>query len=114
LSVSPDKAYISQWGATGVDGSIAVLDLTSWEIQQTISTGSGTEQMLQVDGLIYAVNSGGFGRDSLLLGIDPNSNTIISETAVGDNPGSLVAGDSGNIWTIGRGHTENFYDQRIP
>ncbi|MBR9921324.1 MAG: hypothetical protein GYB31_10835 [Bacteroidetes bacterium] len=114
LGVSTSKAYVSQWGATGTDGSIAVVDLASGGIDRLIETGQGTERMLLLDDRVFVVNEGGFGRDSVVSVINPASDEIVDEFIVGDNPTSILADADGVIWTLGRGYTANFSNPDDP
>lgn len=114
LGIDDSKAYVSQWGSTGTNSGIAVVDLQSNAITKQIPLGQGSERMLLVGGLVYVVNEGGFGRDSMLSVIDPAIDEVLFEVEVGENPTSLVAGADGSIWTIGRGYTANWYDPNDP
>jgi hypothetical protein len=64
-------AYISQWGADGLTGSLAKIDLNTRKVVGTIPTGTGPEQMvLRNDHSILVANSGGYGVDSTISQID--------------------------------------------
>ncbi len=69
LPLDNDYAYVTQWGAGGVNGSVAKIDLRSNQIIKTIPTGAGPEKMLLADGNLWVVNSGGFGVDSTVAHI---------------------------------------------
>ena len=101
-------AFVSQWGATGTDGSVAVVNTDNYTVTSTIPTGSGAETMLLVGDELWVANSGGFGRDSTISIIDVNSHAIKETIVVGDNPNSLVQDSDGNIWVICAGYAHNF------
>ena len=62
---NPNVAFVSQWGADGLSGSLAVVDLNNNMVIKTIPTGSGPEKMLALNSdVLYVANSGGYGVDS--------------------------------------------------
>jgi len=87
-----NTALISQWGADGLTGSVAKVDLTTRQILHTIPTGKGPEKMIrQTDGLIAIANSGGFGLDSTLSILNADNTAESNRIVVpGKNPGSLL------------------------
>ncbi len=69
LGLDDNYGYVSQWGADGVSGSVAKVDLRTNKIIKTIPTGAGPEKMLISDGFLWVANSGGFGVDSTVAHI---------------------------------------------
>lgn len=108
LPVSENKAYVSQWGADGLTGSVAVVNLQTNLVEKTIPTGSGPEQMLLTGGRLYVANSGGGfgGIDSTIAVIDIVTENVISKIKVGINPNSLVMDKNGAIWAGCSGFTD--------
>lgn len=106
LAVGNDKAFVSQWGANGVDGSVAVVDLSSLTVVNTIPCGAGPENMVQVGDKVYVANVGGFDRDSTVTVIDVNSESVVSTIVAGDNPQSFVIDNIGSLWVLSRGYTD--------
>jgi DNA-binding beta-propeller fold protein YncE len=92
LPLSPDIALISQWGADGLTGSVAKVDLRSRQVVQTIPTGKGPEKMLlQADGTVLVPNSGGFGVDSTVSVLSIGATAELGRTSVpGKNPGTTA------------------------
>jgi DNA-binding beta-propeller fold protein YncE len=69
-------AYVSQWGADGLTGSLAKVDLATRKVVGTIPTGNGPEQMiLRDDHTLLVANSGGYGVDSTVSVIDLTTGT---------------------------------------
>lgn len=95
LPLDNDFAYVSQWGANGLDGSVARVNLHTNEIVGTIPTGHGPDKMLRhPDGLVYVPNSGGFGLDSTISIINPAIDQELQRIAVpGKNPGTVAVGN---------------------
>jgi DNA-binding beta-propeller fold protein YncE len=112
LPVSNDKAFVTQWGADGLTGSVALVNLKTFTVEKTIPTGSGPEKMLQIGDRLYVANSGGGfgGIDSTLAVIDLTLESFLYKITVGKNPNSLVVDKNGAIW-VG---TSGFYDWSNP
>lgn len=107
LPISDTKAVVSQWGANGLDGSLAIVDLTTLAVTKTIAVGKGPEKMILEKGKIYVALSGGFGDDKRIAVFNPTSETVENYIELaGDNPTSIVADAGGNLWAICRGATD--------
>ena len=106
LGVADNKAYVSQWGATGLDGSVKVVNLESNSIESSIATGVGPERMVQIANKVYVANSGGFGVDSLISVIDVNSNTVVESIEVAKSPVGIVVDKNQDLWVLSRGVTD--------
>ena len=103
ISADASKAYLTDWGADGVTGTVKVIDLTTYEVIKTIPVGEGPNQLLQVNDRAYVANGGGFGHDSTVMVLDTQTDTVVDTITVGDNPSSLVFDANGNIWVAGGG-----------
>ncbi len=92
LPLNNDLALISQWGADGLTGSVAKVDLRTLNIVQNIPTGKGPDKMIrQADGLVVVPNSGGFGVDSTVSFLNLGSTAELDRLTVpGKNPGALA------------------------
>lgn len=99
LPLDDNTALVSQWGADGLTGSVAIVDLATRQITQTIPTGKGPEKMIrQANGLVVVANSGGFGVDSTVSILNIANLIETNRLAVpGKNPGSLVEWASGPV-----------------
>ncbi len=106
VGLSATKGYLSDWGDDRVTGTVKVLDLINYSVIQTISAGQGTDKLFLDGEILYAVNAGGFGRDSTVIAINTNTDKIINTFIVGDNPNSLQKDKEGNIWIATSGHTQ--------
>ncbi|HAA13764.1 MAG TPA: hypothetical protein DCE41_19560 [Cytophagales bacterium] len=105
LGVSDTKGYVTDWGVDGVNGTVKVIDLTTYEVTATIETGQGANNLILVDDQVYVVNGGGFGRDNSITVINPSTDAVASTITVQDNPNSLQIDSDGNIWVTASGHT---------
>jgi len=111
LPVSPGIAWVSQWGADGFEGSIAVVDLTSNTVLRTIPVRPGPEEMIIQNGNVYVANSGGFLLDSVVTKIDIETEAILKEIEVGLQPQSITIDVNRSIWVMTRG-VQNFNESR--
>jgi hypothetical protein len=100
LGINDSKAYISQWGKNGVNGSIAVVDLSTNIIIKTLSTGAGAEKMTKINDNVYVVNSGGFGNDSTVAVVNSVTDELVAKIKVGFNPQTLVTDKNNKIWVL--------------
>ncbi|MBU2916269.1 YncE family protein [Reichenbachiella agariperforans] len=105
LGINASKGYVSDWGADGSTGTIKVIDLTTNTVTKTISTGSGTNQLVLVGNHVFAANSGGWSNDNSVVVIDADTDEIIETITVGDNPSTLVVDEDNDVWTTGAGQT---------
>ena len=106
LPISNQKAYISTWGEGGIEGSVAVLNTTDNTITTTIDVGSGAEKMYfrEDDNKLFVANNGGFSRDSVVSVLDTNTDELVSNIVIGDNPESIVEDKNGTIWVLASGY----------
>jgi DNA-binding beta-propeller fold protein YncE len=107
LPISNDIAYVSQWGADGVTGSVARIDLNTNKVVNTTLVGSGPEKMvfLEQSRYLFVANSGGYGVDSTVasIAVDNNDQLVSRHVIPGQkNPCCLtVHSQSGfNPWYV--------------
>ena len=98
LGLTDQKAYVTQWGADGLTGSVAVVDLETSSVTKTIPTGRGPERLLNVQGTVYVVCGGGYGVDNRVTVIDADSDAVITNITVGDSPNSIQLDANYNVW----------------
>ncbi|MGB0840384.1 MAG: YncE family protein [Chitinophagales bacterium] len=105
LGINEQKAYVSQWGDGGVNGSIAVVDLITFSITKTISTGKGAEKMQLINEQVFVACEGGFDTDNVVSVVNTNMDELLTNITVGDNPNSLQVDNAGNLWVLCAGKT---------
>ena len=103
--IDNNKAYISQWGSDGTTGSVAVIDLTTNTITNTIATDAGAGRMLRVGNEIWVACSGGFGTANSIEVIDTETDALITSITVGFNPNSLQLDANNKVWAVCSGNT---------
>jgi uncharacterized secreted protein with C-terminal beta-propeller domain len=99
LAIDTNKAYISQWGTDLLSGSIAVLDLNTNTISQTIrNLGKGAERMLFHNNKLYVTMVGGLETDHKIIVINTQTDQVEDSILVADAPNSLQLAADGSIW----------------
>ncbi len=95
------KGYVSDW----FDNNVKIIDLGTNSISGSIPTGSGPEQMVLIDSLLFVANVGGWGNDSTVTVINTNTDAVISSIAVGLNPNSMAVDNNGILYVLCGGST---------
>lgn len=90
-----NKGYVTCWGdgTVATDDYIAVINLTTYQVESTIPMPEGVEHIEEINGKLYVANQGGYGYGTTLSVVDiatQNVNTI----TVGDIPNSIVTKDN--------------------
>jgi YVTN family beta-propeller protein len=96
------KAYVCSF-----DGTVAVIDTSSLEIEKFITVGRNPDGIAVVNNKIYVSNSGGLDAPNYgttLSVIDAEADTVLRTIAVGKNPFSLVPDKYGDLYVISRGN----------
>lgn len=83
------KAYVTCWGNDDTGAYLAVIDMESYEVENTISLSSGVEQIYEKDNKLYVLHMGGFNTNNILSVYDIATETI-EEVEVGNSPSELV------------------------
>jgi YVTN family beta-propeller protein len=98
LGISRVKAYVSDWGADGLTGTIKVIDLAANRVVKTVRVGRGPNRMCLLNNRVYVANSGGFGSDNTISVLDANSDEVLRTITTADNPNSIDSDVNGNLW----------------
>lgn len=87
LVTDDSTAWVTQWGAGGLDGSVAKVNLNTLQVLKTIKLGNGPEKIARDGDRLYIPNSGGFGVDSTVSVLNLTTETEETRIAVaGKNP----------------------------
>ena len=98
--------YKSNAFITSYDGTVAVMDTTSFNISKYITVGRNPEQLVVANNKLYVANSGGlsFGDpDKTVSVIDLASLSETKKITVTANPVSLVADGYDNVYVLSLG-----------
>jgi hypothetical protein len=84
--------FVSCWGdpVNSLDDYVAVVDLATNLITNTISVAEGPERMIEKNGKIYVAHFGGYGFGATVSIIDAFTLMVLSTIDVGDVPNSLA------------------------
>ncbi len=105
IIVNEHLAYVSDL----YEPFIWMLDLDAMEISGKIQTGKAVENMLLVQGKVYACNwtsLNAYDNTSVQV-IDIENNTLINEIPVVKEPNSIILDDDGFIWVLSSGGYAN-------
>ncbi|WP_069659828.1 YncE family protein [Arcticibacter eurypsychrophilus] len=99
-----NKAFISSY-----DGTVAVMDTTSLEIEKYITVGRNPEEMAIANDKLYVANSGGLSYetgnyDKTVSVIDLNTLTEIKKITVVDNPRYVTKDQYGDVYVLSSGN----------
>lgn len=100
LGISATKGYVTQWGSSGANKGVKIIDLSSNASTGLISTGSGPESMAMAGNFVYVANSGGFASDSTVTVINSTTDAVATTIKVGDAPNSVAVDKNGKIWVL--------------
>lgn len=87
------KGYVSNWGdpSSGADDFIAVINLDTFEVEQTIPVAEGPEKMVFSNGKLFVAHKGGWSFGNTVSVINPNNQSLETTIEVLDTPDSLLA-----------------------
>lgn len=106
LPLNANTAYVSQWGADGLTGSIQVLDLQTNTIRQSVNLFKGSERMFLINGKVWVLHAGGYDHDTRIAIINPSTHQLEQTINLPThNPNSLVLAANGNVWVACAGKT---------
>ena len=100
LGIDNSKGYVTQWGATGADGSVKVINLSSNTVSSTINTGKGAENMVKVNSSVYVTCKGGYDNDSIVTVINTGTDAVSATINVGPNPSGIQVDANGKVWVL--------------
>lgn len=99
------KGYLTEWVSFADQGRVSVVDLTSHEVKETITTDYGAENIIQHQGRLYVSNS----FTNTVTVIDPVEEEVVNTIEVGDSPGAFLVDKENYLWVVcGGGYDENY------
>lgn len=88
--------YLTEWVSFTDDGRVSVIDLDKHEVVDQITTGSGAENILEDDNLLYVSNN----FSNTVSVIDIATREVIKTIEVAWAPGELLEDTNGKIWVL--------------
>lgn len=106
IAVYDGKGYVTNWGdgASSNDDYVAVIDLATNTVLETIPVTEGPEEILQQDGFLFIAHQGGFGYGDTVSVIDTATNAVQS-IPVGDVP-SAIRVDATTLYVLCSGNPD--------
>ncbi|OWY20745.1 hypothetical protein C7N43_08160 [Sphingobacteriales bacterium UPWRP_1] len=101
--INNNKAYITQWGANGLTGSVQVLNLQTMQVTKTVPLSKGPEMMAQAGNRIFIPCEGGYdfeNYDNRVAVIDVLVDELLTYIEVPDYPNSIVTDANGFVWVL--------------
>ena len=94
------KAYVTNLDSFGEqdDDFIAIIDIETLEVDETVILGTAAERILELNGEIY-VQGAVFGSGNKVVKFDPSTKTIVETLDVGEGLNSLQKGEN-EIYTL--------------
>lgn len=107
MAIYNDKGYVSNWGdpLDTEDDFIAVVDLSSNEVVNTISVSEGPEAVKEINGKLYVAHKGGYGYGNTISVVNLASGTVSNTIEVADVPHAMKE-ESGALYVICSGREE--------
>ena len=109
IAVSDTVGYLSN--GNGMDSNykktnneIFVIDLTVYEVTDTLHVGAGPEKMVVSGNNLFIANSGGWSSDDNTISVvDMDQNEVIKTITVAYCPTDLAVDAKGNVWAYCKG-----------
>ena len=100
MAISGDKGYVTNWGTT--TAFLAIVDLESNKVTNTINIGAGPERVIVEGDKIYVSHKGGFGSNNIITVIDKTTETVSTTITVLDKPDEIFIHD-GDLVVLSEG-----------
>jgi DNA-binding beta-propeller fold protein YncE len=92
LPLGNGRAFVTDYASN----YMAVVDLTTNTKIDSVMVGGWTEELVLLNGAVY-VAATGTGR---VLKVDPNSNAVLAEVTIGNEPTSMAVDGNGKLWVV--------------
>lgn len=101
MTIYNGKGYVSNWGdpSSSSDDYIAVINLSTNQVEKTIPVGEGPEQIFVFNNKIYILLQGGYSQNNKVVVINPSTNSVENTITVGDVPNSYVI-DGSDLYVL--------------
>lgn len=103
---SGDKLFVSSWGDDFKSGSIKRLDPVTLTIKSSIAIGGAAEYMLISNNLLYVTVATVAETSKSLLVFDINTNALVHNIQLSDNPHAMVLDKNNALWVICSGNPD--------
>jgi hypothetical protein len=95
LGIDENIGLVSCW-----DSTVKVINLVDYTVSSSIQVGTGPDEMVEDNGLIFVINSGGFGNDSTISVFHYLGAPMETKITVGHHPSGIKKDKNGKIWVL--------------
>lgn len=114
IAFANGKGYVTNWGDASVttDDYVAVINLSSYTVFESIPVSVGPEQIVEYNNKIYVAQKGGHNFGNTISVINTITNTVVNSIPVGDVPNSLEIEDE-SLYVICQGKPDWTGDETL-
>lgn len=104
IAFEDNRGYVTNWGdpTDTQDDFVAVIDLSTNAVTETIPVAEGPERIIEENGKLYVAHKGGYGYGNTISVINTATNTVTATIAVGDVP-DAIAEENGRLYVMSEG-----------
>lgn len=110
IGIDDDIFFVSEWGADGLTGSVAVVESLNLNIIDRVETPAGADKMLQVANKVWVLCGGGLERGNKVVLIDIVKGDILTEIELRWSPKSIVRDANNKVWIACSGNVGDVND----
>lgn len=99
--INAQKGYITSW-----NNVIYVVDVNTFTITKTITTGKNSDQIAIVGNVAWVINSGGYVYDNTISIVDVVTDEVIQTIETEYNPRGIEVDNDGNVWVLSGGNSQ--------
>lgn len=90
------KGYLTEWVSFTDPGRVSVIDLTTHEVLETITTDFGAENIIYTSNKLFVSNN----FTNTVTVINPATNKVVKTLEVQSSPGEFVVDSQNKLWVI--------------
>jgi YVTN family beta-propeller protein len=99
VALDDNKGYVTEWVTYSGKGRVAVVDLKTLAVTNTIEVGINPERMLLLGGKLYVANRD----DNFISVINTATDAVEASIPVTHGPNGLALDNSNNLWVASAG-----------
>ncbi len=112
MTIIGDKAYVTNWGSglDETDDFVAVINLTTNTVEDTISLANGVEQILNKDNKLYVSHKGAWSTNDIVSVVDLGNSNAVTTIKVKEKPDEMFFSEDGQLIVLSSGRGTKFQD----
>lgn len=114
IEFSDTKGFITNWGDPNdvSDDYVAVLNLTTNQVETKIPVAEGPEKLVIHNGKLYVAHQGGYGYGNSVTVIDVATQTVVTSIEVADVPSGIIVAN-GSLYVLCSGKAPFTNDETV-